>query len=119
MECSEASHLASLLSCGTGQAVTLGGQNWTATGTVLTLRQWCRAGNQPLNIQCIICGDHQPQQQADFGYTNFKNNGNDSDLLFFSTNVAGGGNPGPDTVGLGYDGSFLRAYLLAIGDTSL
>ena len=76
-------------------------------------------GNQPLNIQCVICGDHQPQQQADFGYTNFKNNGSDSDLLFFSTNVAGGGNPGADTVGLGYDGSFLRAYLLAVGDTSL
>ena len=111
--------LATLLSCGTGQAVTLGGQNWTGTGTVLTLSPVVPGGNQPLNIQCIICGDHQPQQQADFGYTNFKNNGSVSDLLFFSTNVAGGGNPGADTVGLGYDGWFLRAYLLAVGDTSL
>jgi hypothetical protein len=33
--------------------------------------------------------------------------------------VAGGANPGTNTVGLGYDGSFLRAYLLASGDPTL
>ncbi len=108
-----------LISCGTGQAVTLGGQNWTATGTVLTLTQAVPTGNQPLNVQCIICGDNQPQQQANFGYTDFHNTGGESDLLYFSTNVAGGGNPGLDTVGLGYDGSFLRAYLLAHGSPNL
>ena len=101
------------------QAVTLGGQNWTGTGTVLTLTPVVPGGNQPQNIQCIICGDNQPQQAANFGYTNFKNNGSDSDLLFFSTNVAGGGNPGADTVGIGYDGSFLRAYLMNVGDPNL
>ena len=99
--------------------VVLGSQNWTGNGTILTLSSVVPGGNQPRNIQCIICGDNQPQQSATFGYTNFKNNGSDSDLLFFSTNVSGGGNPGPDTVGIAYDGSFLRAYLLANGDGSL
>lgn len=106
-----------LVSCGIGQAdVILGGQNWSFSGADnLTLSSVVPGGNQPLNIQCVICGDNQPQQQADFGYTNFHNTGNVSDLLYFSTNVAGGGDPGLDTVGLGYGGDFLRAYLLANG----
>jgi hypothetical protein len=33
--------------------------------------------------------------------------------------VSGGANPGLDTVGVPYSGDFLRAYLLATGDTSL
>ena len=33
--------------------------------------------------------------------------------------LSGGGNPGVDTVGIAYDGSFLRAYLLANGDGTL
>jgi len=99
--------------------VVLGGQTWTNTGTALSLDAVVPSGNQPLNVQCIICGDHQPQQDATFGYTNFKNSGNLSDAIFFSTNVSGGANPGVDTVGVAYDGSFLRAYLLANGDLSL
>lgn len=99
--------------------VVLGGQTWTNTGTTLSLDATVPGGNQPLNIQCVICGDNQPQQALDFGYTNFKNSGNLSDAIFFSTNVTGGGNPGVDTVGLPYDGSFLRAYLEANGDPSL
>jgi hypothetical protein len=100
--------------------IILGGQNWTFSGADnLTLTPVVPGGNQPLNIQCVICGDNQPQQQADFGYTNFKNNGSDINLPFFSTNVAGGGNPGPDTLGTPYDGAFLRAYLLAKGDPNL
>jgi hypothetical protein len=99
--------------------VTLGGQIWTNTGTTLSLDAVVPGGNQPLNIQCVICGDHQPQQSATFGYTNFHNAGNADSLIYFSTNVSGGGNPGFDTVGTAYDGSFLRAYLLANGDGSL
>ena len=95
--------------------IVIGGQNWTNTGTTLTLEAVVPGGNQPENIQCIICGDNQPQQAADFGYTNFKNSGNLSDAIFFSTNVAGGANPGLDTVGIGYDGSFLRSFLIATG----
>lgn len=108
-----------LLSATAAQAVTLGGQNWTSTGTVLTLEATVPSGNQPLNIQCIICGDNQPQQQATFGYTDFHNTGGMSDILYFSTNVAGGGNPGADTVGIGYDGSFLRDYIAAHGSVNL
>jgi hypothetical protein len=106
-----------LISCGTGQAdVILGGQNWTFSGADnLTLSPVVPGGNQPQNIQCVICGDNQPQQSPTFGYTDFHNTGNVSDLLYFSTNVAGGGNPGADTVGIGYGGDFLRAYLLANG----
>lgn len=100
--------------------VVLGGQNWSFAGVDnLTLTPVVPAGNQPLNIQCVICGDNQPQQALDFGYTNFKNAGNLTDIAYFSTNVSGGANPGFDTVGLGYGGDFLRAYLLANGDGSL
>lgn len=99
--------------------VVLGGQNWTATGTLLTLQNVVPGGNQPLNVQCVICGDNQPQQSATFGYTDYHNSGNLANAAFFSTNVSGGANPGVDTVGIGYDGSFLRAYLLASGATNL
>ena len=96
--------------------VILGGQLWTSTGTPLSLDPVVPSGNQPLNIQCVICGDHQPQQDATFGYTNFKNSGNLSDAIFFSTNVSGGANPGLDTVGTPYSGEFLRAFLAAGGN---
>jgi len=114
-----ATALAAVLATPANAQVVLGGQTWTNTGTTLSLDAVVPGGNQPLNIQCVICGDNQPQQQADFGYTNFKNSGNLSDAIFFSTNVSGGANPGVDTVGLPYDGSFLRAYLAANGDPNL
>ena len=100
--------------------VTLGGVQWSTTGVDnLVLTPVVPGGNQPQNIQCVICGDNQPQQAADFGYTNFKNAGNQTSEIFFSSNILGGGNPGANTVGIGYDGSFLRAYLLATGDPTL
>jgi hypothetical protein len=99
--------------------IVLGGQTWTSTGTNLSLTPTVPDGNQPRNIQCIICGDNQPQQATDFGYTNFKNTGSADSLVYFSTNVSGGGNAGFDTVGTPYDGSFLRAYLAANGDPNL
>jgi len=99
--------------------VILGGQTWANTGTALSLSAVVPGGNQPRNIQCVICGDNQPQQAGDFGYTNFKNTGSADSLIYFSTNVSGGGNAGFDTVGTPYDGSFLRAYLAANGDPNL
>ena len=100
--------------------VTLGGVQWSTTGVDnLTLTAVVPGGNQPLNVQCIICGENQPQQAANFGYTDFHNAGNQTSEIYFSTAVAGGANPGTNTVGLGYDGSFLRAYLLATGDPTL
>lgn len=111
--------LASAMATLPASAVTLGGQNWTGTGTTLVLTPTVPGGNQPQNIQCIICGDNQPQQQANFGYTNFQNNGGQANILEFSTNVSGGGNPGSDTIGIPYDGSFLRSYLVNVGDPTL
>jgi len=109
-----------LASCGVGQAVTLGGQNWSFSGVDnLTLTPVVPGGNQPQNVQCIICGENQPQQSATFGYTDFHNAGNQSTEAYFSTNVPGGANPGSDTVGIGYDGTFLRNYLIASGDPTL
>src|SRR6188472_2073835 len=67
--------------------IILGGQTWTSTGTTLQLQSVVPGGNQPLNIQCVICGDNQPQQDSTFGYTDFHNSGNLSDAIFFSTNV--------------------------------
>ena len=96
--------------------VILGGQTWTSTGTALSLTPTVPGGNQPQNIPCIICGANQPQQDPTFGYTNFGNTGSADSIIYFSTNVSGGANPGFDTVGLPYDGSFLRAFLLAGGN---
>jgi len=97
--------------------VILGGQLWTTGGaSTLSLTPTVPGGNQPLNQPCIICGANQPQQLANFGYTNFQNNGGTDSIAFFSTAVIGGGNPGADTVGIGYDGSFLRQYLLSQND---
>jgi hypothetical protein len=100
--------------------IVLGGQNWSFNGLdTLTLTPVVPGGNQPLNVQCIICGDNQPQQSPTFGYTNFKNAGNQSSEVYFSSNILGGGNPGSDTVGIGYDGTFLRNYLIASNDPTL
>jgi hypothetical protein len=100
--------------------INLGGANWDATNAnILTFSAVVPGGNQPQNIQCVICGDNQPQQQADFGYTDFKNSGNISTINMFSTNIAGGANPGDNVIGTPYDGSFLRAYLIAKADPNL
>lgn len=98
----------------------LGGQTWSFNGVDnLTLTPVVPGGNQPQNIPCVICGDNQPQQPAGFGYTDYHNMGSLTDAAFFSTDVLGGGNPGLNTIGVGYDGSFLRTFLQNAGDTSL
>src|SRR5262245_48688836 len=92
--------------------VVLGGQLWSFNGIDnLVLQQVVPAGNQPQNIQCIICGANQPQQDPTFGYTDDKNQGNQNNITYFSTNVSNGGNPGFDTVGLPYSIGFLQAFL--------
>ena len=60
---------ATILAAGitTAQAdVILGGQNWTGTGTNLTLSPVVPGGNQPQNAPCLICGANQPGQEAGF-----------------------------------------------------
>ena len=100
--------------------IVLGGQTWSFNGVdTLTLTPVVPGGNQPLNVQCIICGANQPQQSPTFGYTDFGNAGNQTSEVYFSTNVSGGANPGTNTIGIGYDGTFLRNYLIANGDNNL
>ena len=112
-----ASIMSLALASGAKADATLGGLLFTGGGDILTLSPVVPSGNQPLNIQCIICGANQPQQSSTFGYTNFGNTGNETNVVYFSTNVSGGGNPGADTVGIPYDGSFLRSFLLQTGGT--
>jgi hypothetical protein len=87
----------------------------TDSTSTLTLSAVVPGGNQPLNNPCLICGTSQPQQPTGFGYNNFKQTGNTSEYLMFSTATVGG-ELAQDTLGTGYqvgDGSILRAYLLA------
>jgi opacity protein-like surface antigen len=101
--------------------IILGGQNWTGTGTALQLTPTVPGGNQPLNAPCLICGDNQPQQQAGFGYNDYKNTGNLPSVTAFSDGGAGRVTLANDTIGTGYqigDGSLFKAFLLANGDTN-
>jgi len=70
-------------------------------------------GNQPQNIQCIICGTHQPQQDLTFGYNNYKQGGNISTFATSSTSELGGVQLDNNTLGSGYAASFLKLFLLA------
>jgi len=70
-------------------------------------------GNQPLNVECIICGTHQPQQDATFGYNNYKQGGNISTFATSSTSQLGGVQLDNNTLGTGYAASFLKLFLLA------
>jgi hypothetical protein len=80
-------------------ATVLGGLDWdTSNVATLTLTPVVPGGNQPTNLPCVICGANQPQQPALLGYNNFGNQGNLTNLLFFSTSVVGG-SLGVDTYG--------------------
>jgi opacity protein-like surface antigen len=101
--------------------VILGGQNWTGTGTTLTLSATVPNGNQPQNAPCIICGENQPQQPAGFGYNDYSNAGNLTSISAFSDQGNGGRNFLADnTFATGYTigaGSPLLTFLLANGAT--
>jgi opacity protein-like surface antigen len=105
--------------------VVLGGQTWTGTGTTLTLSATVPGGNQPTNTPCLICGDNQPQQPAGFGYNDFQNGGNLTNVTAFSDQGNGGRNTLADntfnnTSTGGYQigtGSLFLAFLLANGAT--
>jgi hypothetical protein len=99
--------------------IILGGQNWSFNGVdTLNLTAVVPGGNQPLNVQCVICGEHQPGAQF-LGYTDFHNTGNSNTEIYFSTNVVGGADPGQDTQGVSYAGSLLRNYLIGSNDPTL
>jgi hypothetical protein len=102
--------------------VILGGQNWTGTGTILSLTPTVPDGNQPRNIACLICGENQPQQPAGFGYNDFKNSGSLSSMSSFSDGGSGRATLADDFVGVGYTidaGSLFRLALLGRSDFSI
>ena len=117
------SSIALLALAGAAQAstVTLGGQVWDTTNSGnVTLNAVVPGGNQPQNAPCLICGANQPQQPTGFGYNDFSNGGNITDITAFSDQGNGGRNTLLDnTIGAlnpGYDigpGSLFLAFLLA------
>jgi hypothetical protein len=105
--------------------VILGGQTWTGTGTALSLTPTVPGGNQPQNAPCLICGANQPGQEAGFGYNDYQNGGNLTNVTAFSDQGNGGRNTLLDntfnnTTTGGYQigsGSLFLAFLLAHGAT--
>ncbi len=94
--------------------VTLGGQVWTLGGTQLQLNSTpAPTDNQPRNTPCIICGANQPQQNpntaAGFGYNDFGNTGNNTDLAYFSSGIVRDHLAG-DTIGTPYTAGFLQNF---------
>jgi hypothetical protein len=74
-------------------------------------------GNQPQNVQCIICGTQQPQQDGSFGYNNYKQGGNITTFATSSTSSFAANGHGAEidnnVLGDGYTGSFLRTFFAA------
>jgi hypothetical protein len=101
--------------------VTLGGLDWTFNGVnTLTLTDAVPTGNQVKNLPCVICGENQPLQPTGFGYNDFGNTGNQSNLLFFSSGLVDDKTLGSDTLSVtNYSGSFLAAFLQSQGDVNL
>ena len=98
--------------------ITLGGQVWTLGGTQLQLVNSPTSGNQVQNLPCLICGATQPQQPTGFGYNDFGNTGNQTDLLFFSSGIVRD-HLASDTIGTPYAAGFLINFLQSIADPSL
>jgi hypothetical protein len=93
--------------------VILGNQTWFTSGAQnLFLSTAQPPGNQPQNVQCIICGEHQPGSQI-LGYNDYHNSGNQGDVFMFSTAVLpGGGGSGlnNDQIGTAYGPGVLSAF---------
>jgi hypothetical protein len=84
----------------------------TASTDNLTLVLAPPPGNQPQNNPCLICGTNQPGQPANFGFNNYKQSGNESAFVEFSSATVGA-QLNQDQLGTGYDLSFLKAFLLS------
>jgi len=99
---------------------TLGGLNWTigAGATLLDFSTAQPPGNQPQNNPCIICGANQPNQTnlaLGFGYTDYKNTGNETSETYFSSNIMRDVNLAQDTISLNnYTGAQLITVVNAI-----
>jgi hypothetical protein len=110
--------------CNPASAATieLGQQIWTIGGTQLTLGG-VPSGNHVDNTPCIICGANQPNQTnfaAGFGYTDFGNTGNQTNLAFFSSGILRDTVLGQDTIsGTNYSGAQLANLLTFLGSGNL
>jgi hypothetical protein len=119
--------LAALSVPAAASTVTLGGVTWDTTNSgTLALGGVVPAGNQPQNAPCVICGENQPQQPANFGYNDYQNGGNLTSATAFSDQGNGGRNTlANNTVGSvnpGYQvgaGSPFLLFLLANADLGL
>lgn len=110
--------LACVTLCGlaaTTQAATIDLFTANAFTDNLTLVSVPPPGNQPLNNPCLICGTNQPQQPALFGFNNYKQNGNETSFVEFSSATVGA-QLNQDQLGTGYDISFLKAFLISRND---
>jgi hypothetical protein len=115
--------LAALASPASADIVTLGQQSWdTSTATILTLGS-SPGGGQTTNVPCIICGANQPNQTnvaAGFGYTDFGNTGNQTNLAFFSSGILRDTALGQDTIsGTNYTGQQIANLLAFLGAANL
>jgi hypothetical protein len=110
--------------CSPASAATieLGSQIWTIGGTQLALGG-APSGNQVQNVPCIICGANQPNQTnfaAGFGYTDFGNTGNQTNLAFFSSGTLRDTTLGQDTIsGTNYTGQQIANLLTFLGAANL
>jgi len=114
--------LGALVSPAYADTIELGGQTWTIGGTILTLGG-SPGGGQTTNVPCIICGANQPNQTnvaAGFGYTDFGNTGNQTNVAYFSSGILRDLVLPQDTIsGTNYTGQQLANLLNFLGDTSL
>jgi hypothetical protein len=101
--------------------VTLGGVDWNTTNSGnATLSATVPGGNQPQNTPCLICGENQPQQPANFGYNDYSNAGNLVNISAFSAGGSGRSTLADNTFTSGYTigaGSPFLSFLLANGAT--
>jgi len=92
-------------------SITLGSTPWTTDGaSTLDLVLAPPPGNQPQNNPCLICGTNQPGQPANFGFNNYKQSGSETSFIEFSSATVGD-KLDQDTLGTGYDVSFLKGFL--------
>jgi hypothetical protein len=112
-----------LVSPASADIVTLGQLNWdTSPATILTLGG-SPGGGQTTNVPCIICGANQPNQTnvaAGFGYTDFGNTGNESNIAYFSSGILRDTVLGQDTIsGTNYTGQQIANLLTFLGAANL
>jgi len=98
--------------------VTLGGLSWETSGATILTLGGVPSGNQVQNVPCIICGANQPNQTnvaLGFGYTDFGNTGNQTNLAYFSSGILRDLVLGQDTIsGTNYSGAQLANLLTAL-----